>query len=177
MAGFQTCFRRSRELVYVAGTKPRMALYWSVRRCFVRSLKLHLLSNHVASLHWRSMVRTMHSTLSDSCQNICVLPRDQPSRLGTVERDSGVAGGTAVRLGAKATCTLKLVGQDGEKYPAEGVRLSITAFAPQYTGHGRHTVGHHDAVLSPEDAQGKGIELMLDTNHADFDKMMLDTGQ
>ena len=82
-----------------------------------------------------------------------------------------------MRLGAKATCTLKLLGQDGEKYPEEGVRLSITAFTPQYTGHGRHTVGHFDAVLSPEEAQGKGIALQLDTGHADFDKMMLDTGE
>ena len=88
-----------------------------------------------------------------------------------------VAGGAAVRLGAEATCTLHLVGQEGEKYPADGVRLSITAFAPQYTGRGRHTVGHHDAVLSPEDAQGKGIELKLDTSRADFDSMMLDTGE
>lgn len=87
-----------------------------------------------------------------------------------------MTGGAAVRLGAEATCTLKLVGQEAEKYPADGVRLSITAFAPQYTGHGRHTVGHLDAVLSPEDAQGKGIELKLDTGHTDFDKMMLDTG-
>jgi hypothetical protein len=81
-----------------------------------------------------------------------------------------------VRLGAQATCTLTLVGKEGERYPADGVRLSLSAFAPQYTGHGRHSLGHFDTVVNPEDAQSKGIELKLDTGHADFHKMMLDTG-
>ena len=46
-----------------------------------------------------------------------------------------------------------LLGQEGEQYPGEGLKLSLVAFASQYTGHGRHVLGRTTKTVSPEAAQ------------------------
>lgn len=81
-----------------------------------------------------------------------------------------------VHVGQPIRVTLRLEQQDGEEYPPEGIKVSLIAFATQYTGQGQHVLGRLNQIMSPADASSTGIELTLDSSDSDFDRMHKGTG-
>ena len=81
-----------------------------------------------------------------------------------------------VLLGGGLSCALKLLPQEGESFPDEGLKLSITAFASEYTGRGRHVLGRKSVTVTPEAAAGEGLLLELNTAGPEFERMHKGTG-
>jgi len=76
-------------------------------------------------------------------------------------------------------CQQRSCEQDGEKYDPEDpkpIKLSLIAFATEYTGRGRHVLGRLNTTVSADDASGAGIELNLDSSNREFDRMHKGTG-
>ena len=84
--------------------------------------------------------------------------------------------GDTVRVGEPIRVTLRLKQQDGEEYPQEGIKVSLVAFATQYTGKGQNVLGKLSQIMSPDDASSPGIELTLDSSDSNFDRMHKGTG-
>ena len=76
-------------------------------------------------------------------------------------------------------CQQRSCGQEGEEYDPEDpkpIKLSLIAFATEYTGRGRHVLGRLNTTVSADDASGAGIELNLDSSNREFDRMHKGTG-